>query len=328
MELILNPKKNLNSVVLEHCYLGAPYSIENKYGIFVPVLTRNKMEKNKYTYFDEQNSSEISFEETGVVGKLQITNNSKKVMLFLNGEIFEGAKQDRMLNSTYIVEPNSELMADVSCIERNRWSYNKNFKKSDYMASYSTKSIKDLNINSHKMGHRINSSHQEEVWENIRRKERSFNTGTLNDSENKIFKTIEEELNSLKTNITCHSNQVGLIVIQKKYIGFDLIPSISTYAKVHGRLVKSHLTESIETVKRFGDRNNNHLTKKYIELMNDFFKLLSFEKEFEDRNKTNLQEQIYLHKAKAFSASSYHYKGDLIHLTGFQDIKHNYRHAY
>ena len=61
--------------------------------------------------------------------------------------------------------------------------------------------------------------------------------------------------------------------------------------------------------------------------MNDFFKLLSFEK-FEDRNKTNLQEQIYLHKAKAFSASSYHYKGDLIHLTGFQDIKHNYRHAY
>ena len=62
------------------------------------------------------------------------------------------------------------------------------------MASYSTKSIKDLNINSHKMGHRINSSHQEEVWENIRRKERSFNTGTLNDSENKIFKTIEEEL--------------------------------------------------------------------------------------------------------------------------------------
>ena len=73
-------------------------------------------------------------------------------MLFLNGEIFEGAKQDRMLNSTYIVEPNSELMADVSCIERNRWSYNKNFKKSDYMASYSTKSIKDLNINSHKWG--------------------------------------------------------------------------------------------------------------------------------------------------------------------------------
>ena len=49
--------------------------------------------------------------------EIQITNNSKN-QLFLNGEIFEGAKQDRMLNS--IVEPNSELMADVSCVERNR----------------------------------------------------------------------------------------------------------------------------------------------------------------------------------------------------------------
>ena len=44
------------------------------------------------------------------------------------------------------------------------------------------------------MGHRINSSHQEEVWENIRRKERSFNTGTLNDSENKILKPLKRNL--------------------------------------------------------------------------------------------------------------------------------------
>ena len=132
----------INAVVLEHCYLGAPYSLENKYGIFIPVLTRNKMEKNKYTYFDEQNSSEISFEETGVVGKLQITNNSKKVMLFLNGEIFEGAKQDRMLNSTYIVEPNSELIADVSCVERNRWSYNKNLKSQITWPAIQPKALK------------------------------------------------------------------------------------------------------------------------------------------------------------------------------------------
>jgi ARG and Rhodanese-Phosphatase-superfamily-associated Protein domain len=61
--------------------------------------------------------------ESGHVPQLKMVNNSRQKVLLLDGEELVGAKQNRVLNVTILLAPNSETLIPVSCIEHGRWSY-------------------------------------------------------------------------------------------------------------------------------------------------------------------------------------------------------------
>ena len=61
--------------------------------------------------------------ESGRVPELKVVNNSRQKILLLDGEELVGAKQNRVLNVTILLAPNSETLIPVSCIEQGRWSY-------------------------------------------------------------------------------------------------------------------------------------------------------------------------------------------------------------
>ncbi len=58
---------------------------------------------------------------TGSVPELRATNKGKKAVLLLDGEELVGAKQNRVLNTTIMIGPNSSVIIPVSCVERSRW---------------------------------------------------------------------------------------------------------------------------------------------------------------------------------------------------------------
>jgi hypothetical protein len=64
--------------------------------------------------------TEIS--ENGSVPELKLINMSETYILLLDGEELEGAKQNRVLNTTILVYPKSELKVPVSCTEQGRWN--------------------------------------------------------------------------------------------------------------------------------------------------------------------------------------------------------------
>ena len=55
--------------------------------------------------------------ESGRVPELKVVNNSRHNILLLDGEELIGAKQNRVLNVTILLAPNSETLIPVSCIE-------------------------------------------------------------------------------------------------------------------------------------------------------------------------------------------------------------------
>jgi hypothetical protein len=65
--------------------------------------------------------TEVSAE--GHVPELRVMNSGKTPVLILDGEELVGAKQNRIVNVTILVPPQSEIIIPVSCIEAGRWSY-------------------------------------------------------------------------------------------------------------------------------------------------------------------------------------------------------------
>lgn len=73
----------------------------------------------------------------GSVTEIFIKNKSKNFILIPQGETLIGAKQNRIVNTSILVEPDCETKIPVSCIERGRWHYNKpDFKPANEMIAY------------------------------------------------------------------------------------------------------------------------------------------------------------------------------------------------
>ena len=103
--------------------------------------------------------------ETGDVSKVKIKNKTGQDVLLLNGEIIEGAKQNRTLNDSTLLSGRGEFMMDVSCVEQNRWSstYGK-FNYSNDLHNFRAKGNKMFHVNESKINSGRKHSNQSEVW--------------------------------------------------------------------------------------------------------------------------------------------------------------------
>ena len=61
--------------------------------------------------------------EGGNVPELKLINKSCKKVLVVDGEELVGARQNRIINATFLIAGNTEVIIPVSCVEQGRWSY-------------------------------------------------------------------------------------------------------------------------------------------------------------------------------------------------------------
>ncbi len=59
----------------------------------------------------------------GSVPDLKLINKSPSKLLVVDGEELVGAKQNRIVNATFLIAANTEITIPVSCVEQGRWSY-------------------------------------------------------------------------------------------------------------------------------------------------------------------------------------------------------------
>jgi hypothetical protein len=97
--------KNFGVVPLFHAANGGPLYLTLKEAMSQGILT----------------ISELGSE--GTVPELKVINKGEVAVLLLDGEEVSGAKQNRVLNTTILVGPLTEVVIPVSCTEQGRWRY-------------------------------------------------------------------------------------------------------------------------------------------------------------------------------------------------------------
>lgn len=73
--------------------------------------------------FEQGNLEVREKDQAGSVPELLLINQGPMSVLIVAGEELVGAKQNRIVNATFLIQANTEVILPVSCVEQGRWAY-------------------------------------------------------------------------------------------------------------------------------------------------------------------------------------------------------------
>jgi hypothetical protein len=189
--------------------------------------------------------SEISAE--GNVLELRVKNAGNKPVLILDGEELVGAKQNRIVNVTILVPPQSEITIPVSCIEAGRWSYSRpsftaagrvlNQKIRYCKAEAVTRSLK-------KRANRF--ADQRAVWDGVDRALFALGAASPTHALSDAYDSRSDAIDTYLTAFNPQPEQIGVIYhISGVLVGLDLFGSETTFARAFPKLLRGSALQAL-----------------------------------------------------------------------------------
>jgi len=180
--------------------------------------------------------------EGGSVPDLRVDNKGDTRVLIIDGEELRGAKQNRVLNTTILVDKQSSLVVPVSCTEQGRWRYDsREFSTAEYIAERTVRAgvqrTVDLAVRSGQ-GHR---SDQGRVWDDVCALHADQATSSPTGAMQGAFEGRSDDLQDYVDALPAVDGQQGLLVLLGgAVVGLDFLSIAEKYARVHAKLVRSY----------------------------------------------------------------------------------------
>ncbi len=200
--------------------------------------------------FEEIDAGTVHVEEAqegGSVPELRVKKASTGRTLFLEGEPLIGGKQDRILNTTFVIDGPKDTIVPVSCIERGRWSYSsERFSSSSYHSYYSSRSYLSRSLSSSLRSSSGYLSDQPGVWRDIAFSLSASGTTSRTDRMADLFEKHKDELKDYQEKMPVHARQLGyLATIDNVPVALELFSSHQTFEKYWPRLLNGLAMETL-----------------------------------------------------------------------------------
>ena len=185
--------------------------------------------------------------EGGSVPELTVDNQTDTLVLFLEGEELQGAKQNRVLNTSVLVAARSKITIPVSCVEQGRWRYRSRFFASGGYSSSKLRSILKKSVYQSAKegsGHR---SDQGEVWHEVHRQMASLGSHSDTAAMADTYESYKDRLAEYQNRLKYVAGATGLAVaVGNKVVSVDLFDKAATCEKVWGRLLSGLIMDALE----------------------------------------------------------------------------------
>lgn len=124
--------------------------------------------------------------ETGSVNTLLVVNSAGRFVFLADGDVLEGAKQTRVVNTSILLAPLSTTPIPVSCVEQGRWRFTSpGFSSADFTAPSALRAAKAEQVRASLRMHGGHHADQGDIWERVGTYEAAHNvrsaTGSLAD---------------------------------------------------------------------------------------------------------------------------------------------------
>lgn len=217
-----------------------------------PLLAPDGIEPEYLTLeqaLDENLIQITELDTEGSVPELKLKNIGKKSVLIIEGEELVGAKQDRIVNSSFLIAGKTDVVLPVSCVEQGRWSYRSDaFVSGKKMmhASLRRKHQEDVKL-SLKRG-RGYQSDQSRIWDNISDKSARMRVSSPTGAMADVYESYEDSLSEFLNKFQLIEWQIGAVfAIDGQILGLEGFGCHDTFKRFFEKLVKSYALDALDS---------------------------------------------------------------------------------
>ena len=239
--------------------------------------------------------------DTSQVNTVIVKNHSVTPLILIDGEEIIGGDQNRIVNSTILIDAESEMKIPVSCSEKHRWAFKSEFKQSDYIANYKTRRAKEY-------ASRVSSSFQDVIWSSIDSLEMEQDFASPTSAMDGSYENIKAAHNQIIKQFKIIDGQTGvLIMVDGQITGFELFLNSEIYREFHEKILKSYLIDS--KIKNTQFTINIETAQEVIDNACD--------SSFEKKNSSGI-ESAYAFENEAGLGTLYLFKDKIVHWSYFK----------
>ena len=190
----------------------------------------------------------LELDEEGTVSDVRLVNRSEKPVLIIEGEAIAGAKQNRIMNATFLIAGTVKVVLPVSCVEQGRWRRDTHqFHHSKKIMNPSLRrETKASVMDSLKQGRGYRSD-QGRVWDDIAEKSQQLCVNSPTMAMTDVFETYESRLKDYEGRFLCVENQLGAVfAIGGQVCGAEAFGCAETYRHFHKKLVQSYALDALD----------------------------------------------------------------------------------
>jgi hypothetical protein len=193
--------------------------------------------------------------ESGCAPELRVVNEGDLRVLILEGDELIGAGQDRVANSSVLINAGSELILPVSCVERGRWSYRpRAFSTATGSPHLTLRRLTTRSVHYSLRCGREHRSDQRAVWRQLDHAARLYRTGLPARALRASRSHHPEKLDAFeKLARELPEGTSGVVVaIGERLALLEVLAGPCTFARVFRKLLSGYAFESVGLDRPYG----------------------------------------------------------------------------
>lgn len=215
-------------------------------GIVVTSVYPRQDPMASYVTLDDGLAQGLLVRETskrGSVPKLVVENPLDERVLLYDAEELVGAKQNRILNISILVEAKATLTIPVSCVEVGRWQQGSpGFDESPHISHPELRRRKAKTQADQPHGYGIA---QAVVWDVVREKSVFLCVHSDTGASNDLYRSFERDLRSLEDAFPAQPGQCGAVVGIGRDLCLDLVSRPDAFARLWPKLRAGYLLDAL-----------------------------------------------------------------------------------
>jgi hypothetical protein len=189
-------------------------------------------------------------DQAGSVPELRLLNKGEKKVLIVEGEELVGAKQNRIVNATFLIAGKTEVIIPVSCVEQGRWHHDSDaFSSGDKMMHASLRRNHQMDVKFSLKQGRGYRSNQGKIWEDISGKLDRMKVSAPTAAMADAYDSYEGKLGDYLQSFGLIEWQTGaLFAINGQILGLECFGCSDTFSRFFNKLVKSYALDALDNV--------------------------------------------------------------------------------
>ena len=179
--------------------------------------------------------------QEGSVPLLKAQNPTDSHVLLLDGEELSGAKQNRVLNTTLLIQAGASIEIPVSCTEQGRWRWDsRRFEDSNVLMAPAMRRRKNESVFENLKRRGRHDSNQMQVWDDIAHYSRMHHAFSETRAMKSMFEEKRFDWKPYTEAFPCQEGQCGLIaLIRGNVVSLELVSRPDVYRDIHEKMILS-----------------------------------------------------------------------------------------